>query len=82
LSYILKASSTIATPIDIEDGGTGQITSTAAMTALSSAAFQTSSVNADWGTQVVSASPAPDANANMTALNDLIIALQSIGVIS
>ena len=67
--------------ISIADGGTGQITSTAAMTALSSAAFQASSVNVDWGTQVVPPSPIPDANANFVALNALISALSAIGVI-
>ena len=79
MSYVIRKG--IATPISIADGGTGQITSTAAMTALSSAAFQASSVNVDWGTQVVPPSPIPDANANFVALNALISALSTIGVI-
>jgi hypothetical protein len=82
MSYIMRPNSaTIATPISLALGGTGQITATAAMTALSSAAFQASSVNADWGTQVVPPSPIPDANTNFVAINALINALSTIGVI-
>ena len=79
LSYILTAG--IATPVSIADGGTGQITAFAAMTALSSPTFQASSVNPMWGIQHVPLSPFPDAIQNQLAINALISALQAIGVI-
>ena len=79
MSYVIRKG--IETPVSIADGGTGQITATAAMTALSSAAFQASSVNVNWGTQNVNPSPIPDAPSNQAAINALISALSAIGVI-
>lgn len=81
MSYILTASSGISTPVSIANGGTGETTATAAMTTLSSAAFQSSAVSTDWGTQTVDPSLAPDAFENYNALNNLITALQTLGVI-
>jgi hypothetical protein len=83
MSYILTASgSSLATPVSIANGGTGAITAGSAMDALTSTAFSTSSQSTDWGSTVVSPPSFPPDLTNVAdTLDQLILALQGIGVL-
>ena len=83
MSYIMRpAGSSLATPVSIVNGGTGQITPLDAMVALSSPAFGQSSANPAWGTTPVPPPAVPaDPVENARAINDLISVLVNLGVI-
>ena len=84
MSYILTAQgSSIATPVSILNGGTGQSTAQAALSALSTAAFAVSGASVDWGqVNIVSPTSPFSANDNGAVLTDLIDALVQLGVLS
>ncbi len=84
MSYILTASTGggLPTPVRIVDGGTGSATASDAITALSSIEFNVSAQSAQWG--VVAVAPPvlpPDINDIATVIDQLIAALQTVGVI-
>jgi len=83
MSYILTASgSSLATPVSIANGGTGAITAPLAMDALTSTAFSTSSQSNDWGSQTIDPPLSPPELDNLAnVVNNLIFALQGIGVL-
>jgi|APSaa5957512493_1039668.scaffolds.fasta_scaffold283694_1 hypothetical protein len=85
MSYILFASSGggLATPVSIANGGTGQTTAEAALSALSSSAFAVSGASTSWGqANLVIPQPPYSADENGAILTDLIDALVAIGVIA
>ncbi len=84
MSYILFSSGGgIATPVSIANGGTGQTTAGAALSALSSAAFAFSGGSENWGQTNIVAPQFPfSADDNATILIDLIDALTDIGVVA
>jgi len=82
MSYIMRPdSATIATPVSIGNGGTSAATPNDAMINLTSPAFANSASAPDWGSIPVNPPPAPDANENFIAINELIATLQILGVI-
>ena len=82
MSYILTAQgSSIVTPVSILNGGTGQTVPLDAMVALSTPFFGQSSASPDWGQLPITPSAHQDPQENMRAINELIMALQVLGVI-
>lgn len=83
MSYILTAQgSSLATPVSIVNGGTGQTTPLDAMVALSTAFFGQSSANPDWGQLPITPPVVPaDPVENERAINEIIAILQQLGVI-
>ena len=82
MSYILFSSGgTLATPVSIANGGTGANTASGAMVNLSSANFDLSSKSPDWGLLPIIPPAAPDPVENERAIQELITALQTLGVV-
>tara|TARA_R110000803_G_scaffold27367_2_gene64038 strand:- start:1543 stop:1797 length:255 start_codon:yes stop_codon:yes gene_type:complete len=83
MSYILFSSgSSLATPVSIANGGTGNITAPLAMNALTSTAFSTSSQNINWGSTVVDSPILPaDLDNVADVVDQLILALNDLGVL-
>lgn len=83
MSYFQRPSSgtSVTLPLVVGEGGTGAITPNDAMINLTSPAFANSASAPDWGTIPVPPPNVPDANENFTAINELITALQALGVI-
>ena len=84
MSYILFSSgSSLATPVSIANGGTGAITALSAMEALTSVAFSRSSQSGDWGgTTVNPPSFPPDVDNVADVVDQLILALQGVEILS
>ena len=82
MSYILTASgSSLATPVSIANGGTAADNESQAMINLSSPAFDISSKSPDWGAIPIIPPGGPDPIENERAINELIAALQVMGVV-
>lgn len=83
MSYILFASSGggLATPVSIVNGGTGSDNPSGAMVNLSSPAFDVSSKAVDWGLIPITPPAAPDPIENERAIQEIITALQTLGVV-
>ena len=84
MSYILFKStgSSIATPVSIANGGTNADNKAGAMINLTSAAFNSSAQNANWGAINIAESGAPDPIENQVAVNTIIASLQNLGVLA
>ena len=83
MSYILFASSGggLATPVSIVNGGTGSDNPSGAMVNLSSPTFDISSKSPDWGLIPITPPAAPDPAENERAIQELITALRTLGVV-
>jgi hypothetical protein len=84
MSYILTASgSSLATPVSILNGGTGQTTPLDALVALSTPFFGASGGNADWGQLSITPPLVPaDPAENDRAIQEIIQVLQQLRVIA
>ena len=82
MSYILFSSGGgIATPVSIVNGGTGAYNPNDAMVNLSSPAFDISSKSPDWGLLPIIPAVGANPHENERAINELITALQMLGVV-
>jgi len=82
MSYVLTtAGASVTYPISVANGGTGATTAQNAMITLSSPAFESSASNNSWGTVNVPEPPIADATMNKAAIDAILQALVSLGVL-